>query len=252
MPSCCQRNPTRKIPMQKFCEWLADTRERSSTTAWHCTSIPTFIARSSALLIPTALWDSKKKARQEYFNNARVLAADKVSELQDVLQSAFTYVRDRDYLGADQAFEGVTQQAHRAALPVIEAEAWRIRARLQFITTSADLVGISVHAGKHFPLIHRKHLQRPELEYLNRADQVLKEAKAISESDSQQEYALVLRERAEAAGRRGFFAEADAAIAQLEAMASNRPSAAIQHALDGAKGAVLRVRRELRSGCASP
>src|SRR5437763_12651066 len=29
------------------------------------------------------------------------------------LQSAFTYVRDRDSLGADQAFEGVAQQAHR-------------------------------------------------------------------------------------------------------------------------------------------
>jgi hypothetical protein len=115
-----------------------------------------------------------------------------------------------------------------------------MRARLQFITTPADLVGIdSALRGKHFPLIHRKHLQRPELEYLARADQVLKEAKAISESDRQQEYALFLRERAEAAGRRGLFAEADAAVAQLEAMTSDSPSFAIQHALNGAKGAVL-------------
>src|SRR5207249_7227376 len=90
-----------------------------------------------------------------------------------------------------------------------------------------------------FPLMHRKHLQRPELEYLARADQMLKEAKAISESDRQEEHARLLRERAEAAGRRGLFAEADAVVAQLEAMASESPSSAIQHALNGAKGAVL-------------
>ena len=185
-----------------------------------------------------SLVGQQKKARQEYFN-ARVLATDKVTELQDVLQSAFTYVREGDSVGADQAFEGVAQQAHRAALPIIEAEAWRMRARSQFIATSADLVGIdSSHSGKHF-MIHRKRLQRPELEYLTRADQVLKGAKAISESDRQGEYALLLRERAEAAGRRGLFAEADAAIAQLEAIASDSPGSAIQHALNGAKGAVL-------------
>ena len=74
---------------------------------------------------------------------------------------------------------------------------------------------------------------------MGRADQVLKEAKAISETDRQEEYALLLRERAEAAGRRGLFAEADAAVAQLDAMASDSPNSAIQHALDGAKGAVL-------------
>ena len=200
---------------------------------------PNFHSSQLGIADTYSLMGQQKKAREEYFN-ARVLATDKVSELQDVLQSAFTYVRDRDSLGADQAFEGVVQQAHRAALPVIEAEAWRMRARLQFITTSADLVGIdSSHRGKHFPLIHRKHLQRPELEYLSRADKMLKEAKAISESDRQQEYALLLRERAEAAGRRGRFAEADAAVAQLEAMASESPNSAIQHTLNGAKGAVL-------------
>jgi tetratricopeptide (TPR) repeat protein len=155
---------------------------------------PNFHSSQLGIADAYSLMGQQKKARQEYFN-ARVLATDKVSELQDVLQSAFTYVRDRDSLGADQAFEGVAQQAHRAALPVIEAEAWRMRARLQFITTSADLVGIdSSHAGKRFPLIGRKRLQRPELEYLSRADQVLKEAKTISESDRQQEYALLLRE----------------------------------------------------------
>jgi tetratricopeptide (TPR) repeat protein len=200
---------------------------------------PNFHSSQLGIADTYSLMGQQKKAREEYFN-ARVLATDKVSELQDLLQSAFTYVRDRDFVGADQAFEEVAQQARLASLPVIEGEAWRMRARLQFITTSGDLIGIvSSHTGKHFALIHKKHLQRPELEYLARADKVLKEARTISESDRQQEYALILRERAEAAGRRGAFAEADAAVAQLEAMTSDGPSPAVQHALNGAKGAVL-------------
>jgi Flp pilus assembly protein TadD len=234
--------PNEPNPQDSYAEILRMAGRYEDALAQYRASLhidPNFHSSQLGIADTYSLMGEQKKAREEYFN-ARVLATDKLSELQDVLQAAFTYVRDRDSLGADQAFEGVAQQAHRAALPVIELEAWRMRARLQFITTPADLVGIdSALRGKHFPLIHRKHLQRPELEYLARADQVLKEAKAISESDRQQEYALFLRERAEAAGRRGLFAEADAAVAQLEAMTSDSPSSAIQHALNGAKGAVL-------------
>ena len=200
---------------------------------------PNFHSSKIGIADTYTLMGQQKRARKEYFS-ARVLATDKVTELQDSAQSAFTYVRDRDFLGADQAFEGVAQQARRATLSIIEAESWRMRARLQFITTSADLVEIGIsHTGKHFPFIYKKRIQRPEVEYLARADQALKDAKAISESDRQDEHALLVRERAEAAGRRGFFAEADEAVAELETMASDSPSSAIQHAFNGAKGAVL-------------
>lgn len=200
---------------------------------------PNFHSSQLGIADTYSLMGQQKRARQEYFN-ARVLATDKLTELQDVLRSAFTYVRDRDAAGADQAFEGLAQQAHRAGLPVIEAEAWRMRARLQFIATSSDLVEVDAsHSGKRLPLLPRKHQQRPEVEYLLRADQVLREANAISETDRQEEYALILRERAEAASHRRFFSEADAAVAQLEEMATHSPSSAIQHALTGAEGAVL-------------
>ena len=200
---------------------------------------PNFHSSQIGIADTYTLMGQQKRARKEYFN-ARVLATNKVTELEDVMQSAFTYVRDRDFLGADQAFEGVAQQARHAALSLIEAEGWRMRARLQFITTSADLVEIEIpHAGKHFPFTRRKRIQRPEVAYLASADQALKEAKAISESDRQDEHALLLRERAEAAGRGGLFAEADEAVAQLETMATDSPSSAIQRAFNGAKGAVL-------------
>src|SRR5207245_10375241 len=104
---------------------------------------------------------------------------------------------------------------------------WWIRARVQFSTTLADRVEIGIsHTGQHVTFIHKKRIQRHEVEYLARADQALKDAKAISESDRQDEHALLVRERAEAAGRRGLFAEADEAVAQLEATASDSPSSA--------------------------
>jgi hypothetical protein len=115
------------------------------------------------------------------------LATEKVTELADVMQSAFTYVRERDLAGADLAFQGVAQQARHADLSVIEAEAWRMRARLQVITTSDDLVETEVaHGGKRLGLFRKKKgIQRVELEYLTKAEQALKDAKAIPESDRQ-------------------------------------------------------------------
>jgi tetratricopeptide (TPR) repeat protein len=199
---------------------------------------PNFHSSQLGIADTYSLMGQQKTARREYFN-ARVLATDKVTELQDYLRSAFTYVRDRDSVGADQAFEGVAQEAHHAGLPLIEAEAWRMRARLTFTSTPADLIKIDTSlARKYFP-IHKKRLQRPELQYLKTANEVLEDAPTISESDRQEEYALLLRERAEAAGKRGLFADADDAVAQLDAMASDSPSSAIQQTLNGAKGAVL-------------
>jgi tetratricopeptide (TPR) repeat protein len=200
---------------------------------------PNFHSSQLGIADTYTLMGQQSRARQEYFN-ARVLATDKATELADLMQSAFTYVRERDFSGADLAFQGVAQQARHAGLSIIEAEAWRMRARLQFITAPNDLVAAEIsQGGKRLGLIRRKRAPRPELEYLANADQALKEAKAISESDRQDEYALLVRERAEAAGRRGLFAQADEAVAQLEAMAGDNPRATIQRALTGAKGAVL-------------
>jgi tetratricopeptide (TPR) repeat protein len=200
---------------------------------------PNFHSSQIGIADTYTLMGQQTRSRKEYFN-ARVLATDKVTELADVMQSAFTFVRERDFSGADLAFQGVAQQASHAGLSVIEAEAWRMRARLQFITTSVDLVETGVAPrGKRFGLIRKKRIQRSELEFLAKADQALKDAKAIPESDRQDEYAQLLRERAEAAALRGLFTKADEAVAQLEMMAGDSPSSAIQSAFSGAKGAVL-------------
>src|SRR5947199_1557335 len=141
---------------------------------------PNFHSSQIGIADTYTLMGPQARARREYFN-ARVLATDKVTELADVMQSAFTYVRERDLAGADLAFQGVAQQARHAGLSIIEAEAWRMRARLQIITVPAHLVEVeTLQTGKRLGLIPRKRVQRFELEYLQKAEQTITEAKAIS------------------------------------------------------------------------
>jgi tetratricopeptide (TPR) repeat protein len=200
---------------------------------------PNFHSSQIGIADTYTLIGDQAKARREYFN-ARVSAADKMTELQDRMQSAFTYVREWDREGADLAFQGVVQQAHQEGYAMIEAEAWRMRARVQFINTAADLTDVKGSiATKHLGFLPAKDSRPMELQYLAKAEQSVKDAKAISESDRQDELAILLRERAESLGRRGRFAEAEVVLQQLATMANNSPSSAIQAAYNGAQGTVL-------------
>lgn len=200
---------------------------------------PNFHSSQLGLADTYSLMGQQRTARVEYFN-ARVLATDRLTELQDLMQSAYSYVRSRDVYGADEAFEEVVQQAHRAGIPLLEAEAWRMRARLQFINQPDDLLTPEVaDTHRHLPFLRKKRIQTPEVEYLDAAEQVVKSAKAMAESDRQDELARILCERAEADARHGLFTEAEQAVGSLENMASQVPSVSVQHAFNGAKGAVL-------------
>lgn len=200
---------------------------------------PNFHSSQLGIADTYSLMGQQRRARVEYFN-ARVLATDRLTELQDLMQSAFSYVRGRDVLGADGAFEEVVQQAHRTGLPVLEAEAWRMRARLHFINQSDDLLNAEVpDTRRHLPFLRKKQVQTPEAEYLDTAEQVIRSAKAISESDRQDELANILCERAQADARHGLLAAAEQVLASLEKMANQVPSVTVQHAFNEAKGAVL-------------
>lgn len=200
---------------------------------------PNFHSSQLGIADTYSLMGQQRRARVEYFN-ARVLATDRLTELQDLMQSAFSYVRGRDILGADDAFEEVVQQAHRTGLPVLEAEAWRMRARLHFINQTDDLLNAEVpDTRRHLPFLRKKQVQTPEAEYLDTAEQVIRSAKAISESDRQDELANILCERAQADARHGLFPDAEQVVASLEKMANQVPSVTVQHAFNEAKGAVL-------------
>jgi len=59
-----------------------------------------------------------------------------------------------------------------------------MRARVQFINTAADLTDLKGSiATKHLGFLPTKQTKTMELEYLAKAEQALKDAKAISESD---------------------------------------------------------------------
>jgi tetratricopeptide (TPR) repeat protein len=200
---------------------------------------PNFHSSQVGIADTYSLMGQQRKARVEYFN-ARVLATDRLTELQDLMQSAYSYVRSRDIYGADEAFEEVIQQAHRDGLPVLEAEAWRMRARLSYINEPDDLLKAELpDTRRHLPFLLKKRIQTPELEYLDNAEQVVKSAKPISESDRQDELARILCERAEASARHGLFDDAERAVRSLEHIADQVPSVTVQRAFDEAKGAVL-------------
>jgi tetratricopeptide (TPR) repeat protein len=115
-----------------------------------------------------------------------------------------------------------------------------MRARLHFINQTDDLINAGVpDTSRHLPLLRKKRIQMPEAEYFDRAEQVIESAKAISESDRQDEVGRILCERAEAYARHGMFADAEQALASLEKMTSQVTSATVQHASDEAHGAVL-------------
>jgi tetratricopeptide (TPR) repeat protein len=120
---------------------------------------------------------------------------------------------------------------------LFEAEALRMRALLQVIQAPADLV--SVEQPKKHHLFGREKRPRTELEYLDQAENALKQAAAISESDRQDEHALLLRTRAEAAARHGMFAEASDVVNMLQGLAANSRSAVVLRSASGAQGAAL-------------
>jgi tetratricopeptide (TPR) repeat protein len=198
---------------------------------------PKFHSSQLGLADTYSLMGRQRQARDAY-SQAEAMAPDKITELGDEMQSSFSYIRERDYAGADMAFTMAAQQAHSAGLALFEAEALRMRALLQVIETPADLVSVEQHKAHH--LFRREKKQPPrELEYLNHAENALKQAAAISESDRQDEYALLLRARAEAAARHGMFAEANDDLEKLKGMAANSRSTVVLRAASGAQGAAL-------------
>jgi tetratricopeptide (TPR) repeat protein len=79
---------------------------------------PKFHSSLLGLADTYSLMGEQRKAREEY-SHARMLTSDKLTDLSDELQSALTYVRERDTTGADQALMIVGQHAHGIGSAVV-------------------------------------------------------------------------------------------------------------------------------------
>jgi tetratricopeptide (TPR) repeat protein len=161
-----------------------------------------------------ALMGDEERARAEYATAIKH-AGSKMEAATWNLQSAMTYVREQNYDAADTAFLAIARQAHKEALAVPEAEAFRMMSTYQANNASA----MALLEKSENALSHKNH----PLPNMNR----------------QQELALILRTRAERAAHDGNISLADATLKQLQALLNATNDQVIQMQYDGAAGAVL-------------
>ncbi|HEX9120102.1 MAG TPA: tetratricopeptide repeat protein [Terriglobales bacterium] len=160
-----------------------------------------------------ALKGDEERARAEYLrcNEQAEMSEDKILCR---LQYPVTYVWEKNYRAADQAFDSVAQWAHEHDLGFAEAQAHRMMAMYQ----ADDSVA---------------------LKHLDRAAASLNEHASVSKSDHQDETARILRWRVTRAMHAGDNNTAEYAIQQLRTIADHNPSEVVQRAYNAAVGAQL-------------
>jgi tetratricopeptide (TPR) repeat protein len=174
---------------------------------------PTFVFSQIGIADTYALMGDQARARTEYAT-AIQHATSRTEAAIWSLQSAMTYLRERNLAKADAAFRAVAAQAHKEDLALPEAEAYRMMAAYQ----SSNALAMTL---------------------LKKAEAVLQENHPLPKSSQQQELALVWRDRAIRAAETGNKAMAASVLKQLQTMAETSHDQVIQIAYSAANGAVL-------------
>jgi tetratricopeptide (TPR) repeat protein len=160
-----------------------------------------------------ALKGDEERARAEYLrcNQQAEMSEDRILCR---LQFPITYVREKNYRAADEAFENTAKWAHEHDLGYAEAQAYRMMAEYQQDDATA-------------------------LKRLDRAAAALDEHASVSKSDREDELARILRWRVVRAMPAGQKDVAAKALQQLEGMANGNPSEIVQRSYHAALGAEL-------------
>lgn len=174
---------------------------------------PGFVSSQLGIADTYALMGDQVRARSEY-ELAIQNASSRTEAAMWRLQSATTYVREKNWSGADDAFRAAAEQSHREALAVPEAEAYRMMAAYQ---TSGDQA----------------------LALLNKAEGVLQEKHPLPQMARQQELALILRDRVSRAAQAGKVALAKSVLKRLQDLSEATHDQVVGIAYDGAAGAML-------------
>jgi tetratricopeptide (TPR) repeat protein len=185
---------------------------------------PGFVFSQLGIADTYALKGDEPRARAEYAL-AILHASSKTEGATWALQSAITYIREQDFLGADAAFRAAAKQAHENDLAVPEAEAYRIMSTYQVSGEKA-------------------------LELLKKAEDVLQEKHALPRAAQQQELAVVLRERVTRAAHDGNNPLAASTLKQLQDLADTTHDQVVQIAYDGAAGALLMAQEKYEEALA--
>lgn len=161
-----------------------------------------------------ALMGDEARARSEYQKAIAMAETDGEKSTYE-LQSAMTYVREKNYPEASKAFTIVAHDAHNRGLQLQESEAYRYMAMYEPDTADA-------------------------LQDLEKASAALGAAAGtMSKSDHDEELARVLRVRAVRAAEGGQKDVSAKAIAALADLAKSSTSSDIQKSYEGAQGVLL-------------
>jgi tetratricopeptide (TPR) repeat protein len=160
-----------------------------------------------------ALKGDEERARAEYLrcNEHSEMSEDRILCR---LQSPITYVWEKNYRAADEAFKTTAKWAHEHDLGFAEAQAYRMMAMYQ------EDDGVA-------------------LKHLDLAAAVLGEHHSVSKSDHQDETARILRWRVVRATHAGNALIAAKALNRLQDMADRNPSEIVQRSYNAAAGAQL-------------
>jgi tetratricopeptide (TPR) repeat protein len=176
---------------------------------------PHFYSSQFGIADTYLLMGAEKQARQEYDT-----AFEKFPSLQELenvrwkTRQAATYVYEKDFAGADTAFQSLADYVHARHLSHVEAETYRQMAMYQPNTQQAVAL-------------------------LTKAENALRNGNNVSTINAQQEAAQLLRTRVEVAIKASDSLAADSAVAKLAQLALNSDDKVIDSAFNGALGAHL-------------
>lgn len=170
-----------------------------------------FVSSQLGVADTYALMGQEDQARHEY-DKAIALADGEGARLQYGMQEAITYVREHRYVEANQAFRALADEAHRQGFAHVEADAYRSMAVYEPRVADAmkDLEQAEKALGDH----------------------------QLSQSDADEEHALILSVRVRRALQAGDRKAALQAVQQLQAMAASSRSESVQRSFHAAAGAL--------------
>jgi tetratricopeptide (TPR) repeat protein len=174
---------------------------------------PTFSSAQLGIADTYALIGDQPHARDEYDKAIR-MAPTGAQATEWALESANTYVREKAFAAADNAFRAVADQARAKGLGEWEAEAYRRMALYQNDPKAA-------------------------LALLSKASGVLKQDKGMSRATREQEMGLVLYASVLRGLEAGEKEKAQASVSELNRLADSSRRPSILHAYYSANGALL-------------
>ena len=178
---------------------------------------PTFYISQKELGETYAVMGREDKAREEYAKAIHDAPSDGL-KAEYIQKSAMTYLRDKQFDQADNAYIDAANKAHGMGQWIWEARAYRIMAMYK-AEDAADA--------------------------LNTAEALLNSKKEdMAKGDMDEELARIWRVRAERAAAAGDFSTARKAVKKLEQMASSGGSVSIERTYHGAAGTVLEAQQK--------